>query len=225
MVAALLLWSAGCAPAWVPVIGKSPDVQSHAVLGIKSVRVHRIAVMPLLDGPGVNSEAGDTVAAELEAKMVLDAGWDVVPMSEVSDALAKLPPTTPGNVEQNAIAVGKAVGADGVIYGDVTTWHERVGADYAAASPAAVAFSLHLVAMSDHQVLWSAHFRKQQKSLSENIFDLANFLRNSGRWVMAHEIAQEGVNQAVADLHSKLNFEEQVEHFPVPRFQGKFGEP
>lgn len=225
LAAVLMVWSAACAPAWVPVIGKNPDVQTHAVLGIKSIRVHRIAVMPLLNGPDVSSDAGDTVGAEIEARMILNAGWDVVPMSDVTAALEKLPPTTAGNLEDNAIAVGKAVGADGVVYGEVTTWRERVGSDYAAASPAAVAFSLHLVAISNRQVLWSAHFNKEQKSLSENIFDLANFVRNSGRWVMAHEIAQEGVNQAVANLHSKLNLEEQVEHFPVPRYQGKFGEP
>ena len=218
----LAVLATACAPAWVPVIGKNPEVQTHAVLGIKTVRIHRVAVLPLINGAGVPDDAGDTVTAELQARMALEAGWDLVPAADVSDALEKLPPTTSKNLQSNALALGKAVQADGVIYGVVQTYRERVGADYAAASPAKVAFSLHLVALNNGQVIWSARFEREQQSLTENVFEVYDFIKHQGRWLMAHEIAQQGVEQSVKNLHSKLNMEEQVEHFKVPQYEGPF---
>ncbi|HLH75773.1 MAG TPA: hypothetical protein VKV28_03100 [Candidatus Binataceae bacterium] len=216
------LLAAACAPAWVPVIGKNPEVQTHAVLGIKTVRIHRIAVLPLINAAGVPDDAGDTITAELQARMALEAEWDLVPASDVDDALSKLPPTTANNLQSNALALGKAVQADGVIYGKVQTYRERVGADYAAASPAEVAFSLDLVALSNKQVIWSARFEREQQSLTENVFEVYDFIKHQGRWLLAHEIAQQGVDQAVKNLHSKLNLQEQIEHFKVPQYEGPF---
>ena len=56
--------------------------------------------------------------------------------------------------------------------------------------------------------------------MSQNIFDLANFVQRSGRWVRAHEIAQEGVKEAVADLHGDLNLSQNVKRFET----GTYGE-
>src|SRR5262249_42013594 len=76
---AAVLMCASCAPAWVPVVGKSPDVQTQAVRSIKRVRIRRIAVMPPIDAPtpgsAVAEGASDSITAELQAKMSIDAGW------------------------------------------------------------------------------------------------------------------------------------------------------
>jgi len=224
LTAACALGLAACAPAWVPVIGKTPDMQTKSVTAIKTVRVHRIAVMPLLSGPGVPDDAADTVTAELQAQMKLQAGWDLVPSVDVESALQKLPPTTARNLESNAIALGKAVSADGVIYGRVIKYRERVGADYAASSPAAVAFNLHLIAVNQGVVLWSAQFDKEQQSLTDNVFDIYNFVKNQARWLMANEIAQQGVDVAVNSLHGKLNMEEPAVHFQVAPYQSKYSD-
>ena len=74
----------------------------------------------------------------------------------------------------------------------------------AAASPASVAFVLKFVDMNTKQIIWTAKFAKAQKSLSQNVFELANFVQHQGRWVRAHEIAQDGVGQAIANLHGDL---------------------
>jgi hypothetical protein len=218
-----------CAPAWVPVVGKNPDVQVQSVRSIKAVRVRRVAVMPPVDDPTPGSSvaegASDSVTAELQAKMALDAGWQVVPESDVADLMQKMPPTTPANLEQNAAELGHKSLSDAVLYGKIETYKERVGGDYAAASPASVAFTLHLLDMKTGQVIWTAHFSKSQKSLSENVFDVVAFVQNSGRWVRAHEIAAEGVDQAVEDLHSKLNLEQEGPSFAIPEYEGKFENP
>lgn len=228
-IAAVALLCASCAPAWVPVVGKNPDVQVQAVRSIKTVRVRRIAVLPPIEaaapGAAVAEGASDSVTAELQAKMALDAGWQIVPQSDTSDALAKMPPTNPADLEHNAIELGHNTGADAVLYGEIEDYKERVGTDYAAASPASVAFTLHLVDIKSGQIIWSAHFAKSQKALTENVFDVVAFVQNSGRWVRAHEIAAEGVDQAIEDLHNKLNLQAETPGFMIPEYQGKFENP
>ena len=80
---------------------------------------------------------------------------------------------------------------DGVLYGNLERYREREGLDYAAASPASVAFVLKFVDMQTKQVVWTAKFAKAQKALSQNVFELANFVQHQARWVRAHEIAQD----------------------------------
>ena len=136
------------------------------------------------------------------------------------DAMQKMPPTTLDDLDQNALKLGHDVSADGVLYGTVETYKERVGMDYSASSPASVAFALKFVDMKSGQIVWTAKFAKSQAALSQNLFDLANFVQRSGRWVRAHEIAQEGVKEAVADLHGDLNLSQNVKRFET----GSYGE-
>jgi len=228
-MAGLAALCVACAPAWVPVIGKNPDVQVQAVRSIKTVRVRRIAVMPPIEAPAsgaaVAEGASDSLTAELQAKMALDAGWQVVSQIDVADALQKMPPTNSADLKQNAAELGHRVGADGVLYGVIEDYKERVGSDYAAASPASVAFTLYLLDMKSGQVIWSAHFAKSQKALTENVFDVVAFVQNSGRWVRAHEIAAQGVDESIENLHNKLNLQAEGPSFRIPEYQGRFENP
>src|SRR5262249_2119610 len=160
------------------------------------------------------------VTAELYSQASIAGGWEVIPQDDVMQAMQKLPPTTVSNLDQNAMELGRQVAADAVLYGSVQRYQERVGLDYSAATPASVAFSLKFVDLKSKEVIWSAKFAKSQKALAQNIFNLANFVQNSGRWVRAHEIAQEGVQQAVADLHGSLNLQANVQHFET----GSYGQ-
>ncbi len=188
----------------------SGDLQAHAVRSIKQVKVDRIAVMPVVANPGTNGDVvadggPDAVTAELYTQVALAGGWDVVPQDDVVRAMTNLPPTTPQNLDENAIKLGHALSVNGVLYGVLERYREREGLDYAAASPASVAFALKFVDMQTKQVVWSAKFAKAQKALAQNVFELANFVQHQARWVRAHEIAQDGVALAVADLHGNLN--------------------
>ncbi len=201
------------------------DVKTHAVRSIKTIAISRIAVMPLAEAaPGSGEElapgAAEAISAELYSQVAIAGGWDPIPQQDVADAMQKMPPTTAANLDQNALQLGHDVSADGVIYGTVERYKERVGMDYSAASPASVAFSLKFVDMKSRQVVWTAKFAKSQAALSQNLFDLANFVQRAGRWVRAHEIAQEGVKEAVADLHGDLNLSQNVKRFET----GSYGE-
>jgi hypothetical protein len=137
----------------------------------------------------------------------------VVPQDDVATAMQQVPPMTQADMDQNALALGRKLAADGVLYGTVNRYRERVGFEYAAQTPAAVAFTLQFVDEKSKQVVWTAKFAKEQRALTENVLDLPNFLANKGRWVRAHDIAAQGVQEALEDLQDKLTVE--------PILQGK----
>jgi len=58
------------------------------------------------------------------------------PEQDVADAMQKMPPTTLSNLDQKRAQLGHDVSADVSSTATVEKYQERVGADYAAASPA-----------------------------------------------------------------------------------------
>jgi len=200
----------------LPLIGNDTGLNVQAVRSIKQVIIHKIAVMPLIDSPDqIDKElppgSSESVTALLYAQATVIGGWQVVPQDDVGDAMQQLPPTTPTNMDANALALGKKLAADGVIYGSVNKYRERVGFEYSAQTPAAVAFTLNFVDEHSGEIVWTAKYAREQKALTENIFDLPHFIQNKGRWVRAHDIAQEGVNAALTNLYSKLTIQPVVQ--------------
>ncbi len=200
----------------LPFVGDDAGLNVHAVRSIKQVIIHKIAVMPLIDSPDqvdktLPADSSESVTAQLYAQATVVGGWQVVPEDDVGDAMQQLPPTTTANMDANALALGKRVAADGVLYGSVNKFRERVGFEYSAQTPAAVAFTLNFVDEHSGQIVWTAKYAREQKALTENVFDLPNFIANKGRWVRAHDIAQEGVNASLANLFSKLTVQPVVQ--------------
>ena len=200
----------------LPFVGDDVGLNVHAVRSIKQVIIHKIAVMPLIDAPdqvdkALPPDSSESVSAQLYAQATVVGGWQVVPEDDIGDAMQQLPPTTTANMDANALALGKKVAADGVLYGTVNKFRERVGFEYSAQTPAAVAFTLNFVDEHSGQIVWTAKFAREQKALTENVFDLPNFIANKGRWVRAHDIAQEGVNASLANLYSKLTVQPVVQ--------------
>jgi hypothetical protein len=202
----------------LPGLHGTTGLEIHAVRSIKTVIIHKIAVMPLIDQPDqvdktLPPEAAESITATIYARANELGGWEVVPQEDVDAALQQLPPLTAADLDQNALALGRKVAADGVIYGVVYRYRERVGFDYAAQTPAAVAFMLKFVDENSKVVVWTAKYAHEQKALSQNILDLPNFLSHGARWVRAHDIAVEGIDGALENLQSKLTVE--------PVIQGK----
>ena len=173
--------------------------------------MHRVAVMPIIDHPNATGEpieegAAESITADVWGRMTLVSGWEVVAESDVRGVMQQLPPTTLANMQDNAMKLGRQLSADAVVYGTVTRYQERVGSDYAAKSPAAVAFALHLIDVHNGVVLWTARYARQQEALTQNIFNVGNFLANRGRWVRAHDLAERGIDEALDDLKSKLGY-------------------
>src|SRR6202049_2475680 len=134
----------------LPFIGNDTGLNVQAVRSIKQVIIHKIAVMPLIDAPDqIDKElppgSSESVTAQLYAQATVVGGWQVVPQDDVGDAMQQLPPTTLANMDANALALGKKLAADGVIYGSVNKYRERVGFEYSAQTPPPGAFPTHFV--------------------------------------------------------------------------------
>src|SRR5271154_7113063 len=148
LTATLVLALAGCAseqienfPDKIPGLADA-NLHVKAVRSIKTIVVHRVAVMPLINYPDVTEPdsiqegAAQSLTAQIYSQMQLAGGWEIVPEDDVTDAMQKLPPTTRANLEQNAYALARLVSADSVIYGTVHEYQDRVGSGYAASQPA-----------------------------------------------------------------------------------------
>jgi len=196
----------------LPGLHGTSGLEVHAVRSIKTVIIHKIAIMPLVAQPDqidktLPPDAAQSITAAIYARANELGGWEVVPQDDVDTALQQLPPLTLADFNQNALALGRKLPADGVLYGTVNRYRERVGFDYAAQSPAAVAFTLNFVDENSKLVVWTAKYAREQKALSQNILDLPSFASHGARWVRAHDIAVEGINGALDNLQSKLTIE------------------
>ncbi|SRR5579885_302039 len=181
------------------------DLSTHAVRSIRQVVIDRVAVMPIVaavpfGGDPLASGAADVITADVYQQA--SGTWKVVPQNQVMRAVDNVPSGVA--LDDAAVQVGQAVGADAVIYGTVERYVERVGVGYAADKPASVAFSLKLADMKSKQVVWTGRFSKTQQPLANNIFNLPTFLENKGQWVKASELAKEGVEQALDNLRASL---------------------
>ena len=97
-------------------------------------------------------------------------------------------------------ALGQALKADGVVWGEVFRYENRKGTAYAVDRPAAVALDLHLLRVSDGALVWKAQFSETQKSLSENLFQLGETTRRGLRWMTAEELARSGLKNMTKDF-------------------------
>jgi len=95
----------------------------------------------------------------------------------------------------NLKKVGKELGADYIATGFVYRYVERVGYKYSSEHPASVIFEIHLVKTSDGSAIWRGYFDKTQKSLLEDIFQIASFFKGGAKWVTARQLTEQGMDE------------------------------
>lgn len=91
---------------------------------------------------------------------------------------------------------GAELDADVIAVGYVFRYVERIGYHYSAEKPASVAFEINFLKAADGSVLWRGVFDKTQKSLLEDLFEIASFYRGGGKWLNAYELTKQGMDQA-----------------------------
>jgi hypothetical protein len=193
---------AGCS-----LLGRGPAIDE---------RINLIAVMPIereepasavapTGPPRLQAGAERIVTAEIYSVLANSSMWRFVPDLTVTQALAKIDATGP--LQARAQALGKAVGADGVLYGTVSRYRERVGTEFGAREPASVAFTLSLVSVSTGKVLWTRTFDETQQSLSSNLFNWWQFWRGGPRWFSAEQFTHLGVERLLDNLARQLGLD------------------
>ena len=89
--------------------------------------------------------------------------------------------------------VGKELGVDYVVVGNVWRYRERVGSSLGVSEPASVAFGLYLVNVSTGKAVWLDSFNETQQSLSENLLKAPAFFKRGAKWLTARELARYGM--------------------------------
>lgn len=186
-------------------------------LAVRNIR--RIAILPtdpvpLGEKPKLSYSATPSVqerAGEKEAAAVLNhylystmsalPDWQIVSDREVKEVLAMLPESSEG---ARAKRLGELVYADAVMSGRVLRYRERVGEEWGAKTPASIAFVIDLWDVKRGDLVWAARFDETQRPLSENIFALGEFAQRGGKWLKAEELALDGVQRALKQLHQAL---------------------
>lgn len=100
-------------------------------------------------------------------------------------------------------AAGKRAGVDAVLIGCIFRFQERDGSDYAAKSPASVAFDLHAVRVDDGRIFWTGKWDETQLALSEDLFTIKQFIQRKGKWISARELALEGLTSMLKPIENK----------------------
>src|SRR5215471_17076575 len=184
---------------------------------LRSRGIKRIAVMPIESvaeanigssfgsNEPVQRKAGDKNPGALLTEYVNSAlaaapDWQVVSEREVGEMMA----TLAGKSGNQARRLGELVFADGVIFGRVVRFRERVGEDLGAQSPASVAFTLQLVDVKRGDIVWTAEYQETQQPLSSNLFAIGDFTRRGAKWLTVEELARDGVRQAIEQLNQLL---------------------
>jgi hypothetical protein len=96
--------------------------------------------------------------------------------------------------------VGNELDADGIVLCHVYRYRERKGYSYSAEKAASVAFEIHLIRVSDGEIVWKGIFDKTQTSLMENMFQISSFFKEGGRWLTAKELATEGIDEMLKEF-------------------------
>jgi len=93
------------------------------------------------------------------------------------------------------IRTGRTAQADAVLTGYVYRFEQRVGYRFSAEAPASVAFSVHMIRVSDGQNLWYGYYDETQAALNDNLFELKTFIDRRASWITAEELAISGLQK------------------------------
>lgn len=207
-----LLFGAGCnvtrsafeAPKTVvPEFDTAPNYQVKRGLQEPEYKFSSVAVLPF--GRPRSMELDDAVRArvnrldELFVKRIRDYGhYRVASSLDVQRALSKQALTYVKRADlEVATLIGKDLGVDTVLVGEVTRWREREGGAIGAKNPASVAFQAYLFRVDTGEMLWKTSFSKTQQALSENVLEVENFLKGGATWQNSETLARLGVEEVL----------------------------
>ena len=173
-----------------------------AVMEIEEVKRDQPAPVPGEIRPAgrLAPGAGRAVTAQIYRVLAERTEFRFVPDLTALDALENPEVERAPNPVERARALGKLVEAEGVIFGTVSRFEERVGTQYGATQPASVSFELGLLEVANGEVRWRGSFDQTQQPLSSNLLNFWMFWRGGPRWFTARELAGLGVERLVEDM-------------------------
>ena len=138
----------------------------------------------------VKSGIGLDLALSLAREIAIYGKYEVIEPQAASLVLPML-----GQAPMTEI--GRRLGVDVLIFGVVNRFQERVGGPMSVRSPASVYLEVSMIDARSGRTVWYAVFDQTQKSLSDDITNVRNFMRGGGKWLSAREFADVGIAEMV----------------------------
>ncbi len=138
----------------------------------------------------INSKIGYELALSLAREIAIYGKYEVIEPQEASRILPYV-----GQISIQEM--GHRLGVDMIIFGNVNRFHERVGGPMAVQKPASVYFEVSMIDARSGKKVWYAVFDQTQKSFSDDITDVRNFMRGGGKWLTAREFADIGIAETI----------------------------
>jgi hypothetical protein len=184
LAAVILCMFAACARG-----GREALVRTEAAPGFHPLKVNSVVVLPLNAGPNVATEVSSLLVDALNAGTTLEVLNKTQP-SGVAGVLTALGQTTRPQRER-AAHLGKTLGAQGVIYGSVTHFTtEEVG------------FQVWLINPATGDTLYSGSYGLRSDTLTENLFELPQFMETRGRPLEPFTALRKGFEQFARELEA-----------------------
>ncbi len=146
----------------------------------------------------INSNIGYDLALSLAREIAIYGKYEVVE----PQAAARIMPYV-GQVPMKEI--GQRLGVDVLVFGNVKRFQERIGGPMTAKRPASVYFEVSMIDARNGQKVWYAIFDRTQKSLSDDITNIRNFVRGGGKWLTAREFAEIGIAETIEQFPGLKN--------------------
>ncbi len=138
----------------------------------------------------INSKIGYELALSLAREIAIYGKYEVIEPQAASRILPYI-----GQI--SIPEMGLRLGVDMIIFGNVNRFNERVGGPMAVKKPASVYFEVSMIDARSGKKVWYAVFDQTQKSFSDDITDVRNFMRGGGKWLTAREFADIGIAETI----------------------------
>jgi hypothetical protein len=152
----------------------------------------------------IEADSGKNVASLFYNNLLHNRNINLIPEASVNLFYESMDKNL---TDKYDLSLGKKVGetfeADAVLMGVVLRYEERDGTSWAVNRPASAAFTAILIDVKSGEILWKVRFEKTQKSLSENILDIKNFLKGGGGWQTAEQLLSFGIEEALKSFPLK----------------------
>ncbi len=148
----------------------------------------------------VAEEAGRSMGRMVERHLAQKKGlrWDA-PIAANEFSVPDLSANHDDHLAK-VVEKGRQRGADHVLAGYLYAYRMREGGDYGVRKPAKVVFEMAMVQVATKRVIWHKRFDETQQALSENLLNLKKFIRRKGRWISAHEMADQAIEEMLANI-------------------------
>jgi hypothetical protein len=147
---------------------------------------------------GKIAEGGEKVVEEILVEKLKDfKEIEIIPREKVEGIYKRISAEslkTP--VLEIVKKTGEELDAGLLVVGYVFRYIERIGYDYSAEKAASVAFEINFINPKDGSIIWRGVFDKTQKSLMEDVLQIASFYKGHGKWLTARELTKQGMNEA-----------------------------